>query len=244
MTGAARSFDAIAGTYARARPGYPPAAIDWLLPATAARVLDLGAGTGKLTALLLDRGLQVTAVEPSPQMLAELERELGARAGLRAQAGSAETIPLADGSVDAVLVAQAWHWVDPLRAVPEVARVLVPGGRLGLLWNRRDESEPWAAELSRILEQPEPRTHAGRPALGAPFEAVERFDTPRWLEEMTPAKLLEMISTRSCVIIAEPAERARMLQGVRALLDEHPDLAGRERFGMPYITECVRATRA
>jgi SAM-dependent methyltransferase len=237
----ARSFDAIAQTYARARPGYPPAALDWLLPAGARHVLDLGAGTGKLTSSLLERGLEVTAVEPSDQMRAELERELAGRPGLRALAGSAEEIPLADASVDAVLVAQAWHWVDPVRAVPEVARVLVPGGRVGLLWNRRDEREPWVAELSRILVGPESRADAGSPGLGPPFGPSERFDSPRWIEPMTPQGLLDMVSTRSYVIVAEPAAREALLERVHALLRDHLDLAGGEQIDLPYITECVRA---
>ena len=237
----ARSFDRVAGTYARARPGYPAAALDWLLPAGARRVLDLGAGTGKLTASLLDRGLEVTALEPSPQMLAELRRELGDRPRLRALEGSAESIPLADASVDAVLVAQAWHWVDPARAVPEVARVLAPGGRIGLVWNRRDERSPWAAALGRIVVQPAARTSADDPRVGAPFGPPERFDTDPWIEEMTPDRLLEMVTTRSYVIVQRPAAREALLGRVRELLRDHPDLAGRERIEMVYVTECVRA---
>ena len=238
----ARSFDAIAGTYARARPGYPAAALDWLLPAGARHVLDLGAGTGKLTAALLDRGLEVTAVEPSPQMLGELRHELEGRPGLHASLeGGAESIPLDDRCVDAVLCAQAWHWVDPGRAVPEVARVLVGGGRLGLLWNRRDDRTSWVAELSKILAGPESRVNAGAPELGPPFGTPERFDADAWIEEMTPARLLDMVGTRSYVIVASPDAREALLDRVRALLRDHPDLAGRGRIDMPYVTECVRA---
>jgi SAM-dependent methyltransferase len=241
VTDPARSFDAIAPTYACTRPGYPDAALDWLVPAGARHVVDLGAGTGKLTASLLDRGLEVTAVEPSPNMLAELERELGHRPGLRTLAGGGEQIPLTDGTADAVLCAQAWHWVDPERAVPEVARVLTPGGRIGLLWNRRDDAEPWVGLLSEILLQPESRAHAGGPGLGPPFGPPERFDTPRWREHMTPQKLLDMVTTRSYVIVAHPDAREALLDRVRELLADHPDLAGREKFPMPYVTECVRA---
>src|SRR5215475_2957515 len=144
------SFGAVADAYERGRPPYPPTAIDWLLPAGAARVLDLGAGTGKLTRQLAGRGLDVTAVEPSEAMREQLR---GAVPGIRSLEGTAERIPLPGGSVDAVLVAQAWHWVDPARAVPEVARVLRPGGQLGLLWNVRDERADWVAALSVILCQ-------------------------------------------------------------------------------------------
>ena len=150
----AGSFDSAAGLYERGRPPYPPAALDWLLPPGARRVLDLGAGTGKLTRQLVARGLDVVAVEPLDGMRAELARAVP---GARVLAGSAERIPLADGAVDAVLAAQAWHWVDPARAVPEVARVLAPGGTLGLVWNERDERESWVAELGRIIGETRPR---------------------------------------------------------------------------------------
>ena len=121
----ASSFGAAADAYERGRPPYPPEAVDWLLPEDASRVLDLGAGTGKLTRQLRGRGLDVVAVEPSAGMREQLARAVP---DVAVYAGTAEEIPLPDGSVDAVLVAQAWHWVDRSRAVPEVARVLVPGG--------------------------------------------------------------------------------------------------------------------
>src|ERR1700759_5867639 len=120
--------------YERGRPSYPPEAIDWLIPRGARQVLDLGAGTGKLTPRLVERGLDVVAVDPIPDMLEVLRTSLPET---RALLGTAEDIPLEDNSVDAVLVAQAWHWVDPERAVPEVARWCRPGGRLGLGWKTR-----------------------------------------------------------------------------------------------------------
>ena len=144
----ASSFGAVADVYERGRPSYPAEAIDWLVPAHATRVADVGAGTGKLTRQLHERGLDVIAVEPSPGMREQLHRAVPEVPVL---AGTGEEIPLAGGAVNAVFVAQAWHWVDPVRAVPEVARVLAPGGRLALLWNRRVEDEEWVAELSTII---------------------------------------------------------------------------------------------
>lgn len=239
----ARSFDFAADVYARARPDYPEQALDWLVPAHAREVLDLGAGTGKLTAQLAARGLSVTAVEPSDRMRAELEAALAGR--VTALAGRAERIPLPDSSVDAVLVAQAWHWVDPARAVPEVARVLRPGGRLGLLWNSRDERVPWVAELGRILARPGEPTDAARAAaeharLGPPFGLAERFETGRWTQTLAPEGLVELAASRSYVITLDSARRAALLAEVQGLL-ERPELAGQVEIELPYITECVRA---
>jgi len=240
----ARSFDAAAPVYARARPGYPEQALDWLLPAHARDVLDLGAGTGKLTAQLVARGLTVTAVEPSDRMRAELEAGLGE--GVTALSGRAEHIPLPDGSVDVVLVAQAWHWVDPARAIPEVARVLRPGGRLGLVWNCRDERVPWVEELGRILARPGEPTDTASAAvrhtiLGPPFGPIERLDTEPWTQTLTPEGLVELAASRSYVITLEPDLRDDLLRRVRELLDHRPELAGRTEIELPYVTECLRA---
>ncbi len=170
----ASSFGRAAEVYDRARPGYPPEALDWLLQAGAARVLDLGAGTGKLTAMLLDRCPEVVAVEPSEGMRRQLQRALPS---VRCLPGSAEAIPLPDGCVDAVLVAQAWHWVDGARAVPEVARVLKRDRTLGLLWNVRDDSVDWVRDLESILRRgSEQQMNTTEPTVGAPFGSLERMD--------------------------------------------------------------------
>jgi SAM-dependent methyltransferase len=241
----ATSFGAAAAAYERGRPGYPAQAIGWLLPAGAARVLDLGAGTGKLTRQLRDRGLAVTAVEPSDGMREQLRQAVP---GVTAAAGSAEQIPLPDGSVDAVLVAQAWHWVDPAAAVPEVARVLSPGGRLGLLWNIRDERVDWVARLGAILESrrnspdssdPDHRISQS-PPVGPPFGPVERRDFA-WVHHLSPDALADMVASRSYVITLPPADRAALLGEVRELVLTDPALVGAGEIALPYVTRCARA---
>ena len=235
----ATSFGAAAGAYERGRPPYPAEAIDWLLPPGAARVLDLGAGTGKLTRQLAQRGLDVTAVEPLPGMREQLARAVP---GVPVLAGTAEEIPLPDGSADAVLVAQAWHWVDPARAVPEVARVLVPGGQLGLVWNMRDDRADWVAQLSRILHDPgeSDGSRGGAAIIGPPFGPVQHR-TVEWTHRLTRDQLLDMVASRSYIITMPAAERAEVLAAVRRLADSHPDLAGRAELDLPYRTECFRA---
>jgi SAM-dependent methyltransferase len=230
----ARSFGPVARRYERGRPSYPAAAVDWLLPDGARRVLDLGAGTGKLTRALLHRGLEVTAVDPSDGMLAELRRVLP---GVPALAGTAEDIPLPDGSVDAVLVGQAWHWVDPGRALPEVARVLRPGGRLGLIWNVRDARVDWVRRIGQILDD---RMSRPAPEVGSPFGAVESRDFS-WTDRVGSDRLLDLVASRSYVILMPSDERAAVLGQVRQLMATHPALVGRTDFDLPYVAQCFRA---
>lgn len=231
------SFGSAAAAYERGRPSYPPQAIDWLLPAGARKVLDLGAGTGKLTTRLVERGLDVVAVDPIPEMLEVLRASLPRTVALL---GTAEEIPLQDNSVDAVLVAQAWHWVDPERAIPEVARVLRPGGRLGLVWNIRDERLGWVRELGRIIgsDGDSSRTELTLPA---PFSAVERYQV-EWTNYLTPQALIDLVASRSYCITSPTEVRARTLDQVRELLATHPALANTNGLALPYVTVCVRAT--
>ncbi|HEX4258837.1 MAG TPA: class I SAM-dependent methyltransferase [Streptosporangiaceae bacterium] len=244
----ATSFGVAAATYERGRPPYPPEALDWLLPPGAQRVLDLGAGTGKLTRQLVARGLDVVAVEPLEGMRAELSRVLP---GTPVLDGSAEQIPLPDGAVDAVLAAQAWHWVTPERAAPEVARVLRPGGALGLVWNERDDQEPWVAALNQIVEDhgnklaaDELRAHNDHdnPQVGPPFGPLELHQV-RWVHETSLPELLDMIASRSYVILLPPGQRETLLAQVRQLAGTDPALAGRATFPLPYLTWCWRARR-
>ncbi|GAB2581560.1 hypothetical protein GCM10027168_12860 [Streptomyces capparidis] len=167
----AASFGAAAAAYERGRPPYPPEAVAWLVPEDARRVVDLGAGTGKLTRALRAPGREVVAVEPSPGMREQFSRVLP---DVPVLAGAGESVPLPDSSVDALVCAQAWHWVDPERAIPEAARVLRPGGRLGLVWNTRDVSVPWVAELDRVL-----RDWAAVPPEDRRVKTVSAPDRPR-----------------------------------------------------------------
>jgi SAM-dependent methyltransferase len=146
----ARSFGNVAEVYREARPGYPPAAVEWALEHAPGRdVLDLAAGTGKLTEVIAATGAHVIAVEP----LEGMRRELAATVpGATLLSGTAEQIPLPDGAVDAVLVGQAFHWFDQPRALDEMARVLRPAGIVGLIWNLRDESEEWAQRMTELLD--------------------------------------------------------------------------------------------
>lgn len=234
---ASLSFGAEAAAYERGRPSYPPEAINWLLPPNARDVLDLGAGTGKLTVRLVERGLNVVAVDPIPEMLEVLSASLPDTPALL---GTAEEIPLPDNSVDSVLVAQAWHWFDPERAVAEVARVLRPGGRLGLVWNTRDERSGWVKDLGRIIgHEHDPFNH--EVTLGAPFTGIERHQV-EWTSYLTPQALIDLVASRSYCITSPAEVRTRTLDRVRQLLKTHPALANTSGLALPYVTVGIRAT--
>ncbi|SKC66007.1 class I SAM-dependent methyltransferase [Krasilnikoviella flava] len=242
----AASFDRDAAVYAQVRPTYPREALAWLLPAGARDVLDLAAGTGKLTERavdLVDNGTHVVAVDPSAAMLAELAARLP---GVATHRGTAEAIPLGDASVDAVLVGQAWHWFDGDAAAAEVARVLRPGGTLGVLWNDRDGDVDWVARFGAILHQgdrlePDPGRPDG-PELGAAFDGVEA-GTFRWTDRIPAGALRTLAGTRSYLLTLPEAEREERLAEVDALVATHPDLAGRPDVDLPYVTYAYRARR-
>lgn len=235
----ATSFGSAAGLYERGRPSYPTEAVEWLLPAGATHVVDLGAGTGKFTRLLVDRVAHVTAIEPSAGMREQLIRSVPEAQVLP---GSAERLPIDGESVDAVLAAQAWHWVDPARAVPEVARVLKPGGVLGLIWNVRDRGEAWIEELEQIMAdiQTDSDLESQAPRVGSPFGPIERRDF-RWTNHVSPDDVVAMVASRSYIITLGEADRERVLGQVRTLLREHPETAGRTVVPVPYVARCSRA---
>lgn len=234
----------MAADYAEHRPGYPVAAVEWALQgAPGTDVLDLGAGTGKLTeAALLVPGVRVTAVDPDPDMLAELSRR---NPGIDIRVGPAEAIPLADASVDAVLVGQAWHWFDLTVAVPEIARVLRPGGVLAVVWNDDDHSVDWVEGCGRAMHPEQlPRIgpteaddHPEDPAFGPPER--RRFENA---VATTTEGLVRMLGTHSWALIADPAERDAAFGRLRTYLATRPETSS-GTFTLPLVTVAVRMLR-
>jgi|SRR6478752_4902973 SAM-dependent methyltransferase len=238
------SFGAQAGPYESGRPDYPPDAVAWLLEpvsaGTSPRVADVGAGTGKLTRVAVGLGATVTAVEPDEAMLAALTTAVP---GVPTVVGIAEKLPLDDASQDAVLLGQAWHWVDPVAGAREIARVLRPGGVLGLIWNIRDEQTPWVRRLTEIMRPSRAETALGEggPAVAAPFGPLEQQQWS-WVRPMNRQRLLDMVRSRSYVITASDDERARIEAGLAELLDD-VGAVGDATVGMPYVTSAFRVLR-
>jgi len=236
---AAAGFAAAADVYERARPTYPPDAVAWLAERLGLEpgrtVVDVGAGTGKLTRLLVPYGPRVIAVEPVPEMLAKLREVVP---GTETLAATAEALPLPDASVDAITVAQAMHWFDHARALPELRRVLRAGGALGLIWNSRDLSDPLQDRLEALL-MPEREKVPAQIELGwrEPLRRSQHFgpiEERRFRNEQlsTVADLRDRVSSTSFVAAMAPAEREALLEQVEALVAGMP-----EPFAFQYETE-------
>ncbi|WP_371673835.1 class I SAM-dependent methyltransferase [Streptomyces sp. NBC_00289] len=244
------SFGAAATAYAEHRPDYAQAAVRWALePASGPRVLDLGAGTGKLTTTLVALGADVVAVEPDPAMLTELRRALPT---VRALPGSAEAIPLPDASVDAVLAGNAMHWFDMAVAGPEIARVLAPGGILAGLWNVMDDQVDWVAGLARISGNAAigPRdtptswraetagAHLPKTGAAARFGSPTRAEFPHG-QRRTADSLVATIATRAGMLVMPEQEREATLDRIRAFLASRTETADGE-FTLPMLTAVLR----
>ena len=257
------SFGSVAADYDRYRPAPPPQALDWLIPPDATAVLDLAAGTGAVTRLLIGRAARVVAVEPDERMRAVLAARCPEAEVLE---GRGEDIPLTDASVDAVVVASAWHWLDPERAVPEITRVLRPGGYLGVIWVSRDSRVGWVAEFNALMREAREADRApdapatGAPATGGSTADGSRKDRRRRREvtfppgspmssvedhtvgytlPMTKDDLFGLLGTYSGVITLDQAKRADLSQRARDFLDRQPW----EQTDLPMICRCLRATR-
>jgi SAM-dependent methyltransferase len=244
---ASSGFGAEADAYERARPSYPPDAVDWLVDAlgiTTGRVVaDVAAGTGKFTRLLVPTGATIVAVEPVAAMRARLPR-------VPTAAAAAERLPFRHGSLDAIIVAQAFHWFDAAAALAECHRVLVPGGRLGLVWNARDRSVPWVDQVWSIMDRVEKRApwrvhdewresaFVETPWFGPLHEATFHHE-----QLLSPADVVERVRSVSHVAVL-PADRQRaVLDEVRTLLRKDPATAGRDQVALPYRVDAYWTER-
>jgi SAM-dependent methyltransferase len=244
-------FGLAAAEYERSRPGYPAAAVEWLAArlgiTDSSTVLDVGAGTGKLTRAVVPTGAKVLALEPVEAMRQHLAAALPDVEIL--DRGTAEEVPLPDGSVDAVVCAQAFHWFRGAEALAEFHRVLREGGGLGLLWNNRDESMGWVAELTRIIDPYEsgvPRERYGlwRRAFDETtfFGPIERAEF-RHEQSGDVGWVLDRVGSMSFIASLPAETREDVFGQIRRLLETHPNTAGREEVTLPYRTEVFACRR-
>ena len=251
-TARARSFGTVAAEYDRLRSQPPAEALDWLLSPDAGDALEIGAGTGLLTALVAERVPRVTAVEPDDRMRAVLSAR---DAGIAVLAGTAERLPVPAASVDVVIAQSAWHWVDEQRAVPEVARVLRPGGRFSLAWTGTDRTVDWMRTLwaGGVRRHPEEQAQldahrrrrydvhleaGGRNEFGKPETALFR-----WTQPMPKADLVALAGTYSAVIVMDETTRRQHLEAMARYLESLEQFAGCEVIDVPMRAFCWRTTR-
>ncbi len=236
----AKSFTLTGADYDRYRPGFPPAAADMVMPPTVRTALDLAAGTGKFTELLVGRAQRVIAVEPSESMLEILRSKLPE---VEAYLGSAERMPVESGVADVVTVAQAFHWFDEDAACEEIARVLRPGGTLGLVWNRFDPSCGWDRAAHRIAHPALADTDADAAvATSTAADELPGFDFVRREQIHSMGRIrrdayLGRWSTVSTFLVADEVARTEMFDAIEAVLDSDPETRDREEYDLPIVTD-------
>lgn len=240
------SFGQAAAAYESGRPGYPSEAVAWLLepvrePGRALRVADVGAGTGKLTRTIVELGADVVAVDPDADMLAALRENVR---GVPTFAGTAEALPLPDSGLDAVVMGQSWHWVEPEAGSLEIGRVLRSGGSLGLIWNIRDDGVDWVRRLTAAMggSNAEVLLATTGPRVASPFGDMEHR-TWRWNRPITLPQLRDLVFSRSDVITASPEKRARIDAEVDGVVASVPGFAEGAAVALPYVTHAFRARR-
>lgn len=227
----ARSFGRQAALYDRVRPGYPTEAVDAVLPDGANAIADVGAGTGKLTSALVDRGFRVIAVEPDDSMRAVLAAKVPT-ADIRA--GTAEALPIRDSEVDAVVFGQAWHWADSTSAAGEASRVLRQKGTLGLLWNMDDDRDEWVSRLKQVTSSGARISQFGGPEPIPGFCAGHRLDTA-WALILRRDELVDLVRTWSSVSTLADGDRLAVMDALELLLGEHPALARGDVLALPQV---------
>jgi SAM-dependent methyltransferase len=244
-------FGLVSDTYDQGRPGYPREIEKWLSGEMQIKngtpVLDLGAGTGKFTRLLVDLRANVTAVDSEPTMI---ERFRGNLPGVTVLEGSAEAIPLESNSVNAVVCAQSFHLFATPQAMHEIHRVLKPAGHLGLFWNVRDTSVDWVAELATIVnryagDHPRYQDNQWRPVLD---EGLKRGYSPlkeaSWTQLHTGSPEDVIVRRiKSISFIAASPDKAQIIEEIRALIARHPALANKQEVSVPYKTVAVRTVK-
>ena len=265
---AARGFTAEAAAYDSARPAYPTDAVRWLTDnlriAPGRRVVDLAAGTGKLTALLAGAGARLIAIEPVPAMAERLRVKLP---GVALLAGVAEAMPFAGSSLDAVVVAQAFHWFDADRAMTELSRVIRVGGRLGLIWNVRDRSVGWVDAIWSVMDRVE--RHApwqdhgrdrARGSPGRPDGSLRQTEPDLtnvadcmwsgWTRETfshvhigTHADVVDRLRSVSHIAVLPPEQQRVVLDEIRTILGQRPETSQSETVGIPYLVDAMVAER-
>ncbi|MGB3186062.1 MAG: class I SAM-dependent methyltransferase [Ornithinimicrobium sp.] len=244
------SFASGADRYDRLRPEAPSEAVDFCVPLEAADVVDIGAGTGKLTSALLAHGHRVVAVEPSASMREQLALRLPSLTILDTRA---EATGLADRSVDVATFAQSWHWVDVPAASQEVARIVRPGGYLSMLWTMLDEEAPWVSRLQKAMHSLQPTGQSpGTPGEGdelweqqppGPFEPRQRH-THSWSQSMTRADLRDLVTTRSYYLESAAPEQAALVRAVgQAITADWPELNDDDVLDLPHVTTVLRYRR-